>query len=212
MFRRLVLGIGSLLWLTGCVSYGVYSGPQTVEPGVTEVGVGTMLARSSEWGPEDPVVALAETALLLRHGVAPNFDLGARLWFFPVTFFVEEDPAIGLYADARYRFIDDRWMLTGSAGVSAFSAGGMISVGAYPTILFGTERVYAGLRGILLRVITDGGHSDPDDPQLSDWAIGVVSGASFGDRWVVRPELNLYLRDVFSTVLLTPGVSLHRRF
>ena len=203
MLRRAVTGIAAVVLLVGCASYGVYHGPQIVEPGSTEVGVGVMGIRSSEWGPDDPVVMPAELALIARHGVGERLDVGGRLAFFPVSLVSDEPSVVGLYGDVRYQVVSDPLLVTGSIGASGLLVDGDLVLGAYPAVIVGDERFYGGVRGIVRRT-TSG------EEITTDWALGVVTGAAFGQRWIVRPELNVYFTDQFSTLLITPGVSLHR--
>ena len=203
MLRRALTGLIAMLLLAGCASYGVYHGPEIVEPGSTEIGVGLMGTRSSAWGPGDPVILPGELSLIARHGVSERVDVGGRLAFFPLMLLLDEPPVVGLYGDVRYRFVDDPLLVTGSIGASALLADDDLLVGAYPTVIAGNERFYAGIRGIVQRTIY-GGQS------TTDWTVGVVSGAAFGERWIVRPELNVSFAEQFSALIFTPGVSLHR--
>ncbi len=213
MIRKTLLVLSAVLFTGGCVSYGVYQSPETVEPGSTEVGLGTLLGHSPDRHEDDSFIVPIEMALLVRHGLAKNVDLGGRAWIMPLGLFEEGATAIGLYADIRYRFIDGPVMLTGSVGVSAMRFGEFLSLGAYPALLAGTERFYGGLRLIFLGVRQDA--TDEDGPQFvtpDEPVVGIVAGASFGDRWIVRPELNVYFQEGFSSLIVTPGLSLQHRF
>ena len=212
MVRTVLLVLAAASFAVGCVSYGVYQSPETVEPGSTEVGLGTMLAYSPDRQEDDPVVVPIESAILVRHGLARNVDLGGRAWFFPATMFEDGAVVIGLYGDVRYRFIEGPVMLTGSVGVSAMKAGEFLSLGVYPALLAGTERFYGGVRLIYVGVRHGDDEGDSELLTADGPLIGLVTGASFGNRWMLRPEINLYFADGFSTLLVTPGVSLQYRF
>jgi hypothetical protein len=213
MIRKLFLVLAAALFTGGCVSYGVYQTPETVEPGTTETGFGIMLGHVPDRSEDDAFIYPIEVAAVVRHGLADNLDIGGRGWFMPLGAFEDQAGVIGLYTDIRYRFIDGPVMLTGSVGVSAMRYGEYLTLGAYPALIAGTKRYYGGVRLIFFTVRQAG--TDDEKPQFTtpdEPTIGITTGASFGTRWIVRPELSVYFQERFTSIMVTPGVSLQYRW
>jgi hypothetical protein len=208
MIGKSVLVLAAALLTAGCLSYGVFQTPETVEPGSTEAGLGMMWCHLPDRDEEDSFIFPFEVAAIVRHGLAENLDIGGRGWFMPM----ERTNMVGLYADMRYRFIDGPVMLTGSVGVSARRYGEHLTLGAYPALLAGTERYYGGLR-LMLQTVREAGTDDEKPPFMPyEPTIGITAGASFGTRLIVRPELNVYFQERFTSIMVTPGVSLQYRW
>ncbi len=204
--------LAAAIAVSGCLSFGSYYGPETVPPGSTEVGTGTVLAYVPEAGNEDPSIVPLETAFLVRHGITENADLGARAWALPQALPAGEVGFWGFYGDARYRLYDGPVMVTGAVGASAMRVDLVTIFGVYPSLLVGTESLYGGTRLMYATGRADEVDAADQQPLFTDPAIGLVAGASVGRRFMVRPEVSFYLFPGAEEVFIAPAVSFHYRF
>ncbi len=184
-----------LIILSGCVSLSTYQSPKILDKGDAQVGVG-MLAGFGEIRE----VALGEVSLIGRYGISDRMDIGAKIYGLPhlVQFY-------SLYGDLRYQLLTEPLYVSGAFGVSTFHVEDYRSTGLYPTIMFGTERIYGGVKWI--RMISS---SDEMEESLGTNFAGVVAGATFGKRLSFMPELNVYFAD--EELLFFPGVGLTYNF
>ncbi len=91
---RPILLAGALA-LCACSTSAVIDGARTLEPGQKAVGFGMSLQRGTTSASDGLGVPLPQVELGVRWGVAPDLDIGLKLFMW------------GLYTDARYRF--GRW-------------------------------------------------------------------------------------------------------
>lgn len=182
--------------MIGCISLSTYQTPKIVEKGTGHVGVG-MLAGFGN----NNEVGLGEVSLIARYGAAERIDVGMKLSTMPV--FV---PYYNLYADVRYQLLTDPLYVSGSVGTSVFRVDDFYTLGFYPTVMAGTDRVYAGAKWVFVV-------SASESAQESFGANfpGAVVGTTIGgnNRINFMPEINLYFAN---DVIIFPGLSVNYNF
>jgi hypothetical protein len=140
--------------------------------GGQDPGIGTTDLVGLEFGP------------LARFGLLPNLDVGLRL-----------SPGLLGLADVKYRFLSGPVSAAAGLGFSFYPRTGQIlsttHVGGaafYPVIVAGSERLFGGLRAVVL-------HGVEDDPGKWWFQPGAYLGASLGQRVELQPELSVGIVD-----------------
>ncbi len=107
--RRGVMLLGGVMGVSGCSTSALVDGARTLEPGQKAVGLGMSLQRGTTTTSDGLGIPLPQVELGLRWGVAPDLDIGLKLYMW------------GLYTDARYRFARyGAWDLAIAPGVGGF--------------------------------------------------------------------------------------------
>ena len=171
----------SVLLFLNCI-YATFQTPEVTPPGRVAVGLGgaggiTFLG--------DGGYPTLEADLYTRVGLFPRADAGLRLAL-----------PLGLMADFRYQVLRRPLLLTAGLGVQHFTRQGhefgrevdRAYWNVYPTVLFGSRRVFGGVRAIVVN----------EDDRLTGRATtrvypGVLAGASVGGRFRATPEFNLLI-------------------
>lgn len=172
-----------------------YQSPKILEKGSGQIGFGILAGV----GIENQETGLGEISLIGRYGISERMDVGAKLYGMPQLLEFHS-----FYGDLRHQILTDPIYLSGSMGISTFSVDDFRSIGLYPTVMAGTERLYGGVKWI--RLIST---SDQTEESLGTHFPGFVAGANFGGRISVMPEVNIYFSE---DILVFPGVGLTYRF
>jgi hypothetical protein len=181
-----------LALLPGCISLSTFQSPRVLDPGEGQIGAGILFGVDLE-GEES---GLGELSILGRYGVGERVDVGGKIWGFP--------PFLGIYADVRYQLLREPLLVSGALGASWFQFDELSTGALYPTVMFGTERVFGGARWTFL----SGRDNDLEETYGTDFP-GLVVGASFGRRLIFTPEVNVLFGE--ETAVL-PGASVQLRF
>lgn len=181
--------------MIGCVSLSTYQSPKIVEKGSGQVGIG-MLA-----GFGDDEVGLGEVALIGRYGLAEKFDIGVKITNVPVLI-----PYYNVYADVRYQILAHPLYVSGSLGTSVFRIDDFYTLGLYPTVMAGTDRVYAGAKWIFALSA-----SESAQESFGTNFPGAVVGTTIGKNYRVHvmPEINVYFSN---ELIVFPGLSVAYNF
>gem|GEM_PF-3105979 len=108
MSGRVQVLLGALA-LTACSTSAVVDGARTLEPGQKAVNLGMSLQRGTTTSSSGLGIPLPMVELGLRWGVAPDLDIGMKLYLW------------GFYTDARYRFAQHgAWDLAIAPGVGGY--------------------------------------------------------------------------------------------
>ena len=184
-----------LLFIKGCISLSTYQSPKIIEKGKAQIGAG-MLAGFGGNGE----TGFGELLLIGRYGISDRIDIGAKIYGMPVVI-----KYYSLYGDIRYQILTEPLYVSGALGISTFHIDNYRTTGLYPTIMFGTERIYGGMKWIQLIA-----SSDEAKETLGTNFPGVVAGASFGRSFSFMPELNVYFAE--DELLVFPGIGLQYNF
>jgi hypothetical protein len=191
----LLAGLTSLLLplMAGCMSLSTLQSPEVLPPGENRVGAGVLLGGDLEGGES----GIGELAILGRRGLSENVDMGGRIWGIP--------PYVGLYGDLRYQIVRDPVFVSGGLGASVFHFDDFTTVGIYPTVLAGSDRLFGGIKWTQLV----GGGGDVEDTFGAGFP-GLVAGTGFGQSLIFSPEvINVYFGEG-TTVL--PGLTVQFQF
>ncbi|MEY3209773.1 MAG: hypothetical protein RIT28_254 [Pseudomonadota bacterium] len=90
---RLGLAAFALAFAVGCSTLARVNGAKTLDPGQTQIGVSGSLQQGSN-PLSTGTIPLPQGEVFVRRGVAPNLDMGARLYL------------VGVGMDVRYRFYE----------------------------------------------------------------------------------------------------------
>ncbi len=90
---RLGLAAFALAFAVGCSTLARVNGAKTLEPGQTQIGVSGSLQQGSN-PLSTGTIPLPQGEVFVRRGLAPNLDMGARLYL------------VGVGMDVRYRFYE----------------------------------------------------------------------------------------------------------
>lgn len=182
-FRISVLGsivICVLFTAPGCISLSTFNSPETTPNGSGSLGAGAVVFIEEDEEDGDNVGVLPEA--YGRVGLSDRWDVGVKVS--PFVFF----------SDVKYQVVDARVNVAADLGVST---GGLadedaLTFAAYPAVFVGTERFYAGGR-----LTFAGGTIElfDEDVTYSGTIPSVMVGASFGSKFRVMPEINLYLEE-----------------
>ncbi|MDQ7041514.1 MAG: hypothetical protein Q9M35_11305 [Rhodothermus sp.] len=172
MNRTVGLLAGLALWLSGCISLGVFQGPDVLPEGNAEVGVGLVGGGG-----------LGMFELYGRMGVAPRLELGAR-----TTGFLSVGAVM---AEGKYQLLTTQPLVAAGMGISystfEFDGQSFSTIGLYPAIWIGSSRLFASARMIVVAI----GAENTDEVGTGSLA-GFTIGARLGRRVNLRPELTLY--------------------
>lgn len=202
--RPLIVGVIICILFagSGCMTLGTYNSPQTTPKGSTSAGAGTAIVVSNE--ADDGPTATPLPAAYGRIGLGPRMDAGLKV-----------APYV-LFADFKYQLMDRRVDVAADLGVSY---GVPNTVGAYPALYVGTDRFYVGGRLAAISGSTGSGSTDSNENSLLSDEVtfggvvpGVVMGASIGDRFQVRPEVNVHFSTSGGSPLVLPGIGFQYRF
>ncbi len=172
------------LWLSGCISLGVFQGPDVLPEGKAEVGLGLVGGGSLEEGGG----GLGMFELYGRVGVASRLELGARTTGFLAVGGVTTG---ALMAEGKYQLVTTWPLVAVGMGVSyyalEFNNQTFSTLGLYPAVWVGSSRLFAGARMIVVTI----GAENSDEVGTGSLA-GFTIGARLGGRVSLRPELTLY--------------------
>jgi hypothetical protein len=99
------VGVLALVVCAGCPAPAAYQTAETLAPGAWQVGGGVGVAQLRDVE-QDTRIPSANLEVFARRGLAPNLDVGARLYTF------------GAEASLKWRFRNDRWAMAILPGVS----------------------------------------------------------------------------------------------
>ncbi|UCG42004.1 MAG: hypothetical protein JSU73_08945 [candidate division WOR-3 bacterium] len=154
--------------------HALFQSPEVLEPGEHAVGVGGAGAVVSA-----PEVRPHELDLFYRIGMDGNTDLGGRLLYsFNTT--VDDRRALTFLVDGKHCVRTGPLRIAGDLGLS-WTPAAWWAIGIHPTVMFGTERLYAGAR---MSIYKSG--------SWYGWHEGLPSftvGAKLGKRFYVMPEV-----------------------
>lgn len=184
MNRTVIALTGLALWLSGCISLGVFQGPDVLPEGKTEVGVGFLgggMLKEEGGG-------LGMFELYGRMGIAPRLELGART----TGFLAAKGVAIGaLMAEGRYQLKATQLLIAAGMGISYYALKindqSFSTIGLYPAVWIGSSRLFAGARMILVTM----GAKNSDEVGTGS-LLGITIGGRLGEQLSIRPELTLY--------------------
>lgn len=177
---------------SGCISFSTFQSPRVLERGEGQLGGGVLFGVDLE-GEES---GLGELALLGRYGVGDRVDVGGKLWGFP--------PFLGIYGDVRYQLLREPFLISGAMGASWISFDEFSTGALYPTVMFVTDRFFAGARWTFLTATG----TDLEETFGANFP-GAVVGASFGGRLTFAPEVNVLFGEETAVM---PGAAVMVRF
>jgi hypothetical protein len=179
-----VLAVATLLMGSGCY-YAALQTADTLPPGKVQLGL-RMGAGYMYYHPESLLMLIpTELGLSARVGLARRLDVGIVFW-----------PLLNGLVDVKYQFRDGPLRLAADLG---FSSGVPIDMGFdshdrvftmnfCPAFIACGEHWYAGTRLIYTR----SRHIDSHRTGVN-WRQGIFAGGSFGRRFRLLPELDLYV-------------------
>ncbi|MFB6229677.1 MAG: hypothetical protein ABEL04_00850 [Salinibacter sp.] len=184
------------------MTLGTYNSPQTTPEGSTSVGAGTAIVVNNEADDGSTVTPLP--AAYGRIGLGSRVDAG-----------IKAAPYV-LFADLKYQLLDRQVDVAADFGISY---GVPNTVGAYPALYVGTDRFYAGGRLAIISGSTGSENTNSGESSLFSDEItfsgvvpGVVVGASIGDQFRVRPEVNVHLPTGGGSPMVLPGIGFRYQF
>ena len=123
---------------------------------------------------------------------------------------------IGLYGDIKWNFLSSPYLFTADLGFwyENVSEGDMSEhfiddstwLAVWPSLLFGSRTLYGGARLMIRR-----GFGMEIGPAPPDWTLtpALLVGASFGDRFRVMPQAEIYRTSIGYALALGMNLELH---
>ena len=184
MFVGAVLAGFCLFSGPSCVP-ATYQSPQVLDQGETIVGVGISLP--------------ADLSLLMRRSLTPSTDIGVKFTGIPIPGFpfFSYNTLVDVKSIIRDR---NSTLISGDLGIMVghFSDTGgpttIKSLGIYPLLLFGSERLYGGIGLDYFQIRTVKGPSFGDEAIVTanhHTTPRVVIGITMGGKWRQTIELHL---------------------
>ncbi|MFW5947631.1 MAG: hypothetical protein ACOCUW_03975 [Gemmatimonadota bacterium] len=176
---------------SGCVSFSMFQGPETLDHGQVVGGVGAAIFSVPGDTADDSSLGLWPEAGV-RVGLGHRFDLGAR--------FAGVPPFGTFYGDIRYQLVPGPVAVTAGLGGSfvdaTFNDDDVSFSAVYPSLAVGSDRLWVAGRGLIVST----GSADQVFVSESIW--GLVVGSSIGGDVRLLPEVEVYFgTDATETIV-----------
>jgi hypothetical protein len=187
-----VAALCSSVLLSGCFSYGHFNSPKVLEQDQGEIMVGmTGLVVS-----DAKYLMPAEVIIGARYGIGSNVDIGGRIFGIPFVYG-------GIMADIKYQLTTTLPYLATDFGVSYIGQNAGDSLhklhmfAFYPSLIVGTERLYAAARAVIIAPIVKGSLVSDIDCNKSlipcyRQLYGITTGYVIGSKFRVTPEVTVF--------------------
>ena len=191
-----------------------YNSPMVLEEGTSSIGMAVGIPLTAN----DTVTAVvpADLAVLLRRGLTPRMDVGAKGFLFGFSGF----GGASLLVDTKYAIDQNGPTLIsvdlGGMIALIYNEGGPVEtriLSLHPLILAGSERYYVGLGLDYTSSTTIHGHIDGPEWVSRDKELHprLVLGVSRGHKWRITGEVNLLAFDAGpSDSAIMIGLSIQR--
>ncbi len=181
-----------LLFLSGCMTFSTLQSPKTLERGDYSVGIaGSKFAFSDSGGQK---LGSGSFDVFARAGMMHNMDAG-----FKATIY--EGGSFNLFADAKYRFLERPFMISGDVGtLISFRTNGL-----YLMALAGNDNIYTGLKAVFIHEQPNSTQpilNEENDAYIPKNSFGVVFGGGIGSSVKIIPELNVYFSKGYEPMYL----------
>lgn len=196
-FARAWLGAALYLLFSGCVSLSTLQSPKVLERGESKHGIAaTVYAGNGASG-------LTEFDLWGYYGLGKRTQAGWKFFGVPGLFG-------GIGADVKYQLHDASPYLALDLGFSYTSAANIFDDGdnsldtftLNPALLFGTEQIYGGLKGIyLFSNLEYELFGTSSKVALEGFTPGLVIGSTLGRRSQLVTEVNAYFDGSVAAVI-----------
>lgn len=185
-----VAALCSSVLLSGCYTFGHFNSPKVLEHDQGEIMVGMTGLVVSDAKYLMPV----EVNIGARYGIGSNVDIGGRIFGIPFVYG-------GIMADIKYQLTTTLPYLATDFGVSYIGQNAGDSLhklhmfAFYPSLIVGTERLYAAARAVIGAPILTGSQSDIDCNNSivpCHWQLyGITAGYVIGSKFRVTPEVTV---------------------
>ena len=164
--------------LAGCSSMSVFQSPGVLPKGKMKTGIG------GSFNNADDDVWLCNQEIHTRRGLGKNWEVGAKLFGLPGL-------SGGVMAEIKYQLLAEPFLVSADMGGSSLLTKDLNYFEGYPMLIFGSDRIYGGYRG-LFRNATD------DDLKLDfqSYRHGIFIGYKAGPGPHLRPEIHYYFKDL----------------
>jgi len=188
----LLIGAAFCAAVSGCFypAYQAFQSPVPAPPLSLDLGpelgvTAGVVVDTTNYGGESLRLGMTDLAgvelgVISRLGLLPNLDVGVRL-----------SPNLLGLVDVKYRLLSFPLNVAASLGVSWYPRTGALfstsysgGMALYPVVAVGTERLFGGLRAVVLNEFRE---------QHGSWQFhpGAYIGGSFGNRMRVMPEFDV---------------------
>ena len=156
----------------------VFQSPGVLSKGTTEIGIGGSFINA------DDDVWLCNLEIHARQGLGKNWEAGAKLFGLPGL-------SGGMMTEVKYQLLARPFLVSADIGAACLLTKDFNYFEGYPMLIFGSDRIYGGYRGIF-RNATD------DDLKLDFqyYRHGVFIGYKAGPGPHLRPEIHYYFKNL----------------
>lgn len=198
------LGATLCMLFSGCVSLSTLQSPKVLERGESKHGIAGTLYTG------DGASGIAEFDLWGYYGLGKRTQAGWKFFGVPGLFG-------GVGADLKYQLHDASPYLALDLGFSYTSTANIFDdddkdVDAFtinPALLFGTERLYGGLKGIyLFSKLEYELFGTSSNVALEGFTPGLVLGSTLGERSQLVTEINAYFTDGSVSAVVSFGIQI----
>ena len=156
----------------------VFQSPGVLSKGKTETGIGGSFFAT------DDDVWLTNLEIHTRRGLGKNWEAGAKLFGLPGL-------SGGVMGEIKYQLLTQPLLVSADMGAACLLTEDLNYFEGYPMLIFGSDRIYGGYRGIF-RNATD------DDLKLDfqSYLHGIFIGCKAGHGPHLRPEIHYYFKDI----------------
>ncbi|MGH7493510.1 MAG: hypothetical protein ACREOO_14125 [bacterium] len=182
------LGVAFCLLYSGCVSMSTLQSPKVLERGESKHGIaGTLFV-------ENGVSGMTEFDIWGYYGLGKRTQAGWKFFGIPnLSGGIGADLKYQLHDAAPYLALDLGFSYTSTRNIFDEDANNVDAFTINPALLFGTERLYGGMKGIYLSSTVEYElFGKSSKITLDGFTPGLLIGSTLGGRTQLVTELNAY--------------------